>query len=94
MPLLIGRVLSLLIALGYVVGLFLAADEINAGFLCPCVYLLFPLALIWFPEQVGEFTGYVGRGGNIDTESPPMLVSIFGWIFRLAPLALPFFISE
>jgi hypothetical protein len=30
---------------------------------------------------VGSFTGYVGRGGYIDTETPPILVSIMGWFF-------------
>ena len=43
----------------------------------PCL----PLALVWFPEFFGSFTGYVGRGGNIDTESPPWLVAGLGWFF-------------
>lgn len=90
----IGKLLSLLVALGYIIGLFFAADEINAGLLCPCAYLLFPLALIWFPEEAGSFTGYIGQGGNIDTETPPIVVSIFGWVFLLGPFLLSFFFSK
>ena len=82
------------VALGYVVGLIPSMEEINAGVICPCVYLLFPLGLIWFPEVAGGFAGYVGRGGNIDTETPPILVSIFGWVFLVGPLLLPFFLGE
>ena len=69
-------------------------EEINAGVISPCVYLLFPLGLIWFPEVAGSFTGYIGRGGNIDTETPPILVSIFGWLFLVGPLLLPFFLGD
>ena len=46
-----------------------------------CVVLLLPLALIWFPDELGSLTGYVGRGGNINTETPPILISIIGWLF-------------
>jgi deoxyribodipyrimidine photolyase-related protein len=51
----------------------LIAAPLNLG-------LLLPMGLIWFPEEIGGFTGYVGRGGRIDTETPPFLVSAAGWI--------------
>ena len=46
-------------------------------------FLLFPLVLIWFPDELGSVTGYIGRGGRIDTETPPMLVSGFGWLLLI-----------
>ena len=77
----IGKLLSLLVALGYLIGPVIASGKVDSGLLCVGVYLLIPLSLIWFPEFFGSFTGYVGRGGNIDTESPPFLVAFFGWCF-------------
>ncbi|HEY2416205.1 MAG TPA: hypothetical protein VGI40_28450 [Pirellulaceae bacterium] len=45
------------------------------------VVLLVPLGLIWFPEELGCFTGYVSRGGYINNETPPTLVAFMGWLF-------------
>ena len=77
----IGKLLSLLVAFGYLVGMVIATGNLDSGLFCVGGYLLGPLALIWFPEFFGSFTGYVGRGGNIDTETPPFLVTFFGWFF-------------
>jgi len=52
--------------------------------LSACAFQLVPLGLIWFPEELGSFTGYVSRGGYIDTETPPILVSAIGWLILLA----------
>jgi hypothetical protein len=57
----------------------------------PMLALMLPLALIWFPEQLGSFTGYVGRGGSIDTETPGWLVAGFGWLLLLGLTALVLF---
>jgi hypothetical protein len=42
--------------------------------------MVFGLFLIWFPD-LGDVRGWVGRGGYIDTDSPPFLISFAGWIF-------------
>jgi len=55
----------------------------NIGLLKPSVCLLVFLSLIWFGDQVGSFTGYVGRGGNIDVESPGWMVCSLGWILLI-----------
>lgn len=62
-------------------------------FLKLCVVLLLPLTLIWFPDELGSFTGYVGKGGNIDTETPPILVSIAGWFFLVGFPVLMYFVG-
>jgi hypothetical protein len=80
----LGKILGLVTAIGFVV----AAIVIDGGFtmdvLKGCIILLFPLVLIWFPEELGSFTGNIGRGGNISTETPAFLISIAGWFFLLA----------
>lgn len=80
-----GKVLSLVIALAYVTIAIVSEISTRHGLTSAipvlCAVLLMPLALIWFPEELGSFTGYLGRGGRIDTESPPGLVSFMGWFF-------------
>ena len=76
----ISKLLSLLVALGYLIAGGIASGSLG-GLPVMCFYLAFPLALIWFPEYFGAMTGYVGQGGRIDTETPPWLVSLAGWFF-------------
>lgn len=77
------KIVAILIAVGYFIAMIVAEHGITKGSLAGGALLLLPLALIWFPEQLGSFTGYVGRGGDIDTETPPGLVSALGWFFLL-----------
>jgi hypothetical protein len=89
----IAKLLSLLIALVYAVLLFVDQRGVTGNALKCCAVLLFPLALIWFPDKLGSLTGYVGRGGNITTETPPVLVSIMGWFFLAGLPVLLYFLS-
>ena len=42
------------------------------------------LALIWFPEQIDEFTfGAWYRGYQIDSHTPPVLIAVLGWLLLL-----------
>ena len=82
------KILSLVIAIVYVLAAipFLGWRAIGV-----CATLLFPMALIWFPDEIGSFTGYVGRGGNIDQDSSPILISSMGWFFLVGmPLLLAY----
>lgn len=92
MQITIGKILALLIALGYVVAMLVHDGGVTFGGVKVCVALLLPLTLIWFPDELGSFTGYVGRGGNIDTETPPILVSIAGWFFLVGLPVLVYFL--
>ena len=75
----IPKPLALLIAAVYV-GLAARSEDARIDdFLAIAGALLFPLALIWFPEVLGSIAGPVGRGGYIDTETPPALVAAAGW---------------
>lgn len=41
------------------------------------------LALIWFGDELGEFTGMTGRG-YVSQTSPGWIVKLLGWIFLAA----------
>jgi hypothetical protein len=71
-----------------------AEHGITKGTLAGGALLLIPLGCIWFPEQLGSYTGYVGRGGDIDTETPPGLVSAMGWFFLIGYPVLIYFLAK
>lgn len=83
-----------LVALGLVVvygtiGLVMGGFILLPGL---AISLLPPLGLIWFADELGDFTGYVGRGGVVDQTSPPFLIAGFGWIVLIGlPIYILFF---
>jgi len=89
----INRGMSLVIAIGYV-----AIDSAGNGFgaksfkLSICLFIV--LCLIWFGEQMGSFTGYVGRGGNIDVETPGWIVCLFGWVLLIGIPIILYFMNK
>jgi hypothetical protein len=87
-----AKISAVLIAIAYVVAMIVHEHEINRGVVYMCLMLSLPLALIWFPEDLGSFTGYVGRGGDIDTETPPAVVAFIGWFFLLGYPVIIYFL--
>lgn len=81
MQITIGKLLGLLIAIGSAVTMIAGAGGITTEVVQGCLALLLPLALIWLPDELGSLTGSVGRGGYINTETSPILISIAGWFF-------------
>jgi len=75
-----GKLLSLVIALSLATMIFVAEGGLTERAFRNAATLLVPLALIWFPDELGSMTGYVGRGGHIGTETPPLLVYFMGWL--------------
>jgi hypothetical protein len=92
--LLISRIVSLVIAIGYVVAMVIAEHGLTKDSLLGGAILLLPLALIWFPEELGSYTGLVTRGGQIDTETPLGLVSAMGWFFLVGFPLLIYFLTK
>lgn len=85
-----SKIAALLIAIGYVVVLLNLshgpAQQKDA--IMFSLFLLAPLALIWFPELIGAA---VGGGRGVNTESPPLAVSGMGWLLLLgAPVVMYF----
>ncbi len=84
-----AKLVSLVLGLLYAgLVLFCAPPLVAIRFL---VFLCFPLALIWFPEEIGSISGVVGHGW-ITGPSPSYLISFFGWFFLLAPVFVAFII--
>jgi hypothetical protein len=84
----ISRILSLVIAIGYVVILAIAWGGFDSTVLKICVLLMLPLALIWFSDM-GNATGYQAGNWAVDRPTPPILIAIVGWLILIgAPVVL------
>ena len=90
----ISRLMSLIIGLMYaaflVVPIVAHAKNAAGATLVSieyCAVIFLPVAMIWFPEQIGAATGFVGYS-NVNAETPAFLVSIMGWFFLVG---LPLF---
>ena len=71
----IGKILSLMVAIGYVV---LATANFGTYGLKCSAGLLCPLAFIWFPEEIGGITGYY-KTGYVNVQTPAIIISFIGW---------------
>ncbi len=79
MQLTFGRLLSLAIASVYVV---LVISLGGIGYWKWSLTLLLPLALIWFPEEIGSITGYY-KTGYVNVQTPGAIVAFLGWVILL-----------
>ena len=82
------RVASLVVALSYlVVAVWVfpskSLTDLMATILLTAAGLSFPLACIWFGDEMGEYTGSLFR--PITKSSPGIVVRIGGWILLLMP---------
>jgi hypothetical protein len=85
------RLVSVVIAIGYAVAL-IASKNAELAFK-GCFTLLLPLALIWFPEELGSLTGYFVRGHRVTAETPAVFVAGMGWFFLVGLPALILLLS-
>lgn len=86
----IGKILSAIIAVGYV-SVAYAAGGGEAAIACT-IYLILPLACIWFSEEMGSFTGTI-RGHRITSTSPGCAVAFMGWVLLLLPPVVGLFLA-
>jgi hypothetical protein len=70
-------------------GFYLALGIFGGGecFFQVMLFLVLPMFCIWFPEEVGGFTGRM-RMRHINSTSPACLVSFMGWLFLVLPMLL------
>jgi len=80
-----NRILSGLLALGYLCGAYFAGDAVTA--LKVGTGLIFPLACIWYGDELGSYVG-VMRGQSITAQTPGCLVRFGGWLLLLLPLII------
>jgi hypothetical protein len=80
-----NRVISAAVALIFLVVAFTHGGAALA--LKLAIFLIIPLACIWFPDELG---GYIGPawGGPIMTSTPAVIVCIVGWILLSMPLLI------
>jgi hypothetical protein len=86
----IGKLLSLVIAIAYAV---VAVKHAGVAGLEWSVGLLLPLALIWFPEEIGSLTGYY-KTGYVNTQTPGVVMSCIGWLFLVGMPVLAWVITS
>lgn len=80
-----NRLLSGVLAAIYIV-MALCFGSAEAAFKIG-LFLILPLACIWFSEPMGGYTGPVWRG-VITSPTPAVFVSIGGWLLLLLPLII------
>ena len=78
-----SRILSGIIAAAYLVGVYLSAD--GATTFKVGLFLILPLACIWFSEAMGGYTG-IGMGkAAITRATPGCFVAFGGWLLLFLP---------
>jgi hypothetical protein len=81
-----SKLASLAIAIVYVAAGVFTGDATLGDITRLCMMLLIPLALIWFPDELGTVAPMRRGGkwttqGGIWSESPGVLVATMGWFF-------------
>ncbi len=51
------------------------------------LYLILPMAAIWFSDALGAYTGWTNYG-RITSPSPGVLVCILGWMLLAMPIVI------
>jgi hypothetical protein len=84
-----GKIISLIISIGYVVAAVIIKYGKPGGLfhnvVVLAIYLLFPLYLIWFPFSLRGL-GFWGEPRT--SEEPEIIVQLSGWILLLFPAVL------
>ena len=82
----LNRILSLIIAVGYIIAAILTSQSGNVVIVVAGI--IFALALIWFGDEIGGYTGLSGSGISITRTSPGCAIIFLGWVFLLSPLII------
>jgi len=81
----VSRVVSLIV----VAAAYIAAWPIRAGFWVVTLACCPLLVLIWFPQEVDDYTfGGWSKGSQINTHTPGVVIAVMGWIFLVLVAAI------
>jgi hypothetical protein len=80
-----NRILSGLLAASYIIGGSVTGGA-KGGFIL-AMFVILPLACIWFSDAMGGFTGLAIDIG-ITAQSPGIFVCIVGWLILLLPIII------
>lgn len=82
-----GKTISLVISIIYLIFAYITGS--SELLLKTLLFLLLPLACIWFGEAMGNYIGPAfGVRPHITKESPGCLVTFMGWVLLILPLVL------
>lgn len=84
------RLLSGLVAAGYIVGGILAFGP--RGIVLAAAFLVLPMACIWYGRELGSFTGIMSLQ-YINARSPARFIETAGWVILLLPPAVAFVVK-
>lgn len=79
----VERAISIVVVLVYALLSWRSAGV--GAFLGTFAICAIPLALIWFAEVIGGYTGWVGSLRTVNRASPPSWLRAAGWVLLLAP---------
>jgi len=88
----LNRFLSLAIC-GLIVYAIYSGTESAEKTFRACIGLIFPLACIWFGEQLGQYTGFI-RGHYVSETTPGCLVIAGGWFILIGVPIVGYFLSK
>lgn len=77
-----SRVLSLVMAAGYLVAAISLGD--GEDVLPVLGFVLLSLAFIWFGDEIGDYTGWIGLR-YVSTRTPGAMIRFAGWVLLLLP---------
>ena len=78
-----GKIISIIIAAGYIILGYAAGGGALAGRLL--AFLIFPLACIWYGEYMGGM--HLFKGPIVTTgDTPGCLVTFMGWVLLFVPI--------
>lgn len=88
-PLLRSRLLSGCVAIAYLLMALLGAGSLESAVRL-ALFLMLPLACIWFPDGMGSLTGVAFGLGRptITHKTPGDFVALGGWLLLLCPIAV------
>ena len=80
----LNRPFSLAVALVYL--FWFGSKEGSDGILIALIFLILPMAAIWFGEYMGSFLGFAFLSRSLITApTPGLAVVVAGWILLLSP---------
>ena len=82
----LGKKLSLIIAVGYLVSVcFLGGGDFAVNVLRVLVLLVLSLGLIWFGDEIGGYSGPISLTRMVEP-TPGVCMRFIGWVLLLLPL--------
>ena len=89
----INRITSIIVAVAYLAIAYSGVGGEAA--LRTLLFLILPLACIWFGDEMGSFTGIM-RGQYVNATTPGCLVTVGGWLLLALPaiIGIVFFLRR